>query len=387
MNSKKLKMLFISHESSLTGAPILLLSLIKLLKKEMNYDISVCIKRGGPLDESFISIAKTIIIKHKGYHVNKSLFKKIIDYLFYRLRLLQLLNISREADIIFSNTITNGRLLRYLSGTKTQILIYVHELEGAIKISNKFKDVDLSIKLANAFFSPTADVTHNLIANHQVQQKIFPLNYYFHPMEEDLNKINIQKQNFFLKHEIPYSKFYVAGIGTANYRKGIDIFIEASKLIQAVDPNIYFIWIGDFIEEDVREKMTSIIHNENIENLRITGFIPHLPDNLVPFDILALTSREDPYPLVVLESAQMSIPTIGFSGTGGIDDFIENDAGFLLKERTSQALANKILFLKNNRELLKQSGYNAQQKVKHLHCKPSLIIEQFNSAVENVLKH
>lgn len=380
---KNLKVLFISHESSLTGAPILLLSLLKLLKKNTSHNLSICIKRGGQLDKTFSSVANTIIIKPQGYQLNKSIFKKFIDYIKYRKKLLQLLNINRQTDLIISNTVTNGRLLKYLSKKKTPTIVYIHELESVMKLANQFKDVDYSLKFADAFFSPAPVITHNLTNTHNVPlHKIFPLNYYFPPIN---TKINIKKKDFFLKYKIPGRKFYIAGCGTANYRKGIDVFIEACGILNDIEPDIYFVWIGDFIENEVKDEMNKKIRDNNINNITITGFVPHSPDNFSPFNLLALTSREDPYPVVVLEAAQLKIPTIGFRGTGGIDDFINDDAGFLLEERTASALANKIIYLKNNKELLKEKGEYAKQKVIELHGDPLLIITQFNKATEHLL--
>jgi glycosyltransferase involved in cell wall biosynthesis len=53
-------------------------------------------------------------------------------------------------------------------------------------------------------------------------------------------------------------------------------------------------------------------------------------DYLSVFDIFALTSREDPYPLVVLEAALLQKPMVCFEKAGGAQDLIETDAGLIV---------------------------------------------------------
>jgi glycosyltransferase involved in cell wall biosynthesis len=196
-----------------------------------------------------------------------------------------------------------------------------------------------------------------------------------------------EQTNFFAKYRIPPNKFYVAGMGTATLRKGIDLFIEACALVCHVDPNVHFVWIGDFIDDHERRMATEMMQNLglNESSFTLTGFISPHPNNLLPFDILTLTSKEDPYPLVVLEAAFLKIPSIAFKGTGGIGEFIEDDAGFILEERSARSLSETITYLKQNQLLITEKGNTAFKKVTERHSNPDLIIEQFETAIAHVM--
>jgi hypothetical protein len=97
MSEKKPCILFISHDSSLTGAPVLLINLLKLLSKSSLFNIRILLYRGGILEDEFKAIAPTFVLK-KGNYRKKSLFLlNAIDYLVYRSKIffLPILNVPR----------------------------------------------------------------------------------------------------------------------------------------------------------------------------------------------------------------------------------------------------------------------------------------------------
>jgi glycosyltransferase involved in cell wall biosynthesis len=73
-------------------------------------------------------------------------------------------------------------------------------------------------------------------------------------------------------------------------------------------------------------------------------------DYLSVFDIFALTSREDPYPLVVLEAALLQKPMVCFEKAGGAQDLIETDAGLIVPYLSLEAMSKAILTIKENPE-------------------------------------
>ncbi|MER3464134.1 MAG: hypothetical protein C4329_06695 [Chitinophagaceae bacterium] len=375
------KILFITHESTLSGAPILLLNLLKLLK-DNHVHFSCVIKRGGPLDKDFAALAKTTVLKPESYQLNKNFLGKVVDYFFYKIRLYKVKAAARSCDVIFSNTITNGRLLLQLKSLRKPILVYVHELETVIQFYKQ--DSDLTVQLADVFLSPSDAVSHNLAFTHSIAN-VLPLNYFFSRIADNFSLAKEEMKAIFLKkYKIPADRFYVVGMGAANLRKGIDLFVECCKIVSEQVNDVHFIWIGDFMEQNVKEQIEKeIIKNDLKDNLTITGFICPDPLNLLPFDLLALTSREDPYPLVVLEAALLQIPTIAFKGTGGMENFLSNNCGFIVDLSVNE-MADKIIQLKSNRYELKQNGINAYNKVIEQNTNQDLILAQLQAAFQAV---
>jgi glycosyltransferase involved in cell wall biosynthesis len=390
MPDKDLKVAFISHESSLSGAPLLLLNLVKLLRKHGICECLFILKRGGTLDHLFIQQASTIVLKPSDYQVSKSFPGKVLDFLSYKKRLRSLQKILGRFDIIVSNTVANGQLLSVLAKCRKPIITYVHELESAMLLCDRLGDTSMTLKYSNAFFSPTAAVTDNLISNHNITPSIiYPLNYHFEASGPEILQFKEEKRSSFLeKYGIPAGKFYVVGMGSANLRKGIDMFVEICEKTIAMDKDVHFVWIGDFLDTETKTNIEQKVENRRlVDHLTITGFIANSTDNLLPFDIFALTSREDPYPLVVLEAAFLEIPSICFEGTGGIGSFVEKDAGFQVKDYSTTQFAERIVELKGNRMLLEEKGKNARKKALRLHSDDKNIIEQFRKGVLSILQN
>ena len=72
-------------------------------------------------------------------------------------------------------------------------------------------------------------------------------------------------------------------------------------------------------------------------------------------DLLLITSKNEGMPVVILEAAAFSVPTLS-TNVGGVRDFISNkETGFLV-ERDSQQIANQIINLEVNRTALLNIG-------------------------------
>jgi glycosyltransferase involved in cell wall biosynthesis len=383
----KLRVLFISHETSLSGAPILLLNLIKLLSKSKDYSVSSLVYRGGPLENEFRNAGESITLKRAGYQ-NGGLVSKFTDYINYRKQLNKAILMAKQSDIIFSNTITNGRLLQTLSVAQKPVVIYVHELEKVVQEFNKSGDSELSLGIADCILTPSSAVRDNLIKNHHVEkQKLLPLNYFF-PADQQVSGSdkNKNKKDFLDKYGIANEQFLVVGMGSATFRKGFDIFIEACMRSVRQGENIHWVWVGDFIEPEMKNAMEKlIVENDLLKHITITGFLPKSADNLLPFDLFVLPSREDPYPLVVLEAAYLGIPAVCFSEGGGIIDFVSNGAGFILPEQNAEELADSVIRLKKDPSAILSAGKIAKEKALLLHSDPSLIETQFSKAIQELL--
>jgi glycosyltransferase involved in cell wall biosynthesis len=104
--------------------------------------------------------------------------------------------------------------------------------------------------------------------------------------------------------------------------------------------------------------------------------------HLDKLDVFMLSSREDTYPLVVVEAASLGVPTIYFDQSGGIYDFIDAQSGIRVDYLDVQAMANAIEQLKNDPVLLKQFALNV--KVRFLEePKEKDIISKFLEYLEN----
>src|SRR3954462_6758295 len=99
----KRKIIFLGHDASLTGAPVLLLNLIRLLFGSGKYETQLVLGRAGPLLGQYRESLTVYVLKPADYGNENNFVRKVFNYLTYKYRLRAIRKVVRNADIIFSN--------------------------------------------------------------------------------------------------------------------------------------------------------------------------------------------------------------------------------------------------------------------------------------------
>ena len=101
--------------------------------------------------------------------------------------------------------------------------------------------------------------------------------------------------------------------------------------------------------------------------MRFISASPKPSDYLAAADVFALTSREDPYPLVCLEAAALEKPIVCFASAGGAPEFVEEDCGFVVPYLDMMAMANRVVSLLDSGDCRLTMGMAARRKVLQRH--------------------
>jgi len=360
-NSKKI--LLISHEASRTGAPVLLLNILKELK-ENNVETFVISRRFGPLVDEFVSFSPTDVI-----YCEMKLKKRLKELQGYGF------------DKVICNTTVCGDWTGILRAYDFRVITLVHELPQVIKTLNiEDRAVELSNK-SNLIFFPASFVHKKFleITELQVPYRILTQGLFIgkdHVVNKEDSKLFISN-----KYNIKKSKI-VLNVATGAYRKGFDLFIRMA--INNNNKNLVFIWVGDYDSKILSNELKNN-NLRNIENLILTGYICD-PEELVRFydaaDIFALTSREEPFGSVVLEAFNSEVPVVGFENAGGFIDVVKNDkTGYLVEYENIQDMYRRILSLSEDDNRRNHLGNNAKEIVKKYNFK-NYVKEIINSFEE-----
>ena len=171
----------------------------------------------------------------------------------------------------------------------------------------------------------------------------------------------------------------ILGMGVADKRKGIDLFLEIGLKVLNTHPNTYFVWVGSYMEgmQDLVENR--LAHETMAKHFILDGFNSDTDIYFAGADIFALTSREDPFPSVVLESLEVGIPVIGFANSGGFSDILEKGCGVLIPPFDTNHFSREINSLLNNPHIADQLGQ----------CGAAIIQESylFNHYIFDLLKY
>lgn len=184
-----------------------------------------------------------------------------------------------------------------------------------------------------------------------------------------------QHNNYILRFKETYKTGNAVIIGiTANneWRKGFDWLVPLVTIYFNAypDSDVFFVWKG-FNKNMPHYFFDLFDYNQCRFNKRIL-LLPHDNESIEQmacYDIHLLLSREDPYPLVVLEAASFGIPTICFADAGGTPEFTEEDCGFAVPYADLNAMAAQLHLLVQNNDLRNNTGANCRDKLLNRHNK------------------
>lgn len=373
-NSVPGKVLFISHEASRSGAPIVLLHLLKWIKKNTNLQFEILLLTGGKLKPDFELVAKTFLLsdltgQHTYRHrVKKKLLKitaddqhkKAADYLS-----------KRGYDLVYGNTIVSVPWLKlFKENHSIKTICCVHELSYVINYFYSNEYLQENLNLVDCVIAVSNAVKENFMNSYNLPDGKVKLHYEF--IDTDNGRIfnNLKKDDLGVDAE----EFVIGMGGNPEWRKGADLLIPLALKLKELHPDFKFriVWLGAGIENEFVKQLLYDARKCKIDDRLV--FIESHPnplDFINIFDVFVLLSREDPFPLIALEAAFLKKPVIAFENSGGMPELIRQGAGFLAPYLDTVQVANEVYKLSKNAALKNQIGDKASE----------LVISTFSSAV------
>jgi len=143
--------------------------------------------------------------------------------------------------------------------------------------------------------------------------------------------------------------------------KGVDVFIKGAAKAYEKNKNLRFLIAGTGAEEKNLKNLASKLGMGDA--IKFLGFENDIYGFLNFIDINTLTSKCESFPYSMLEGAAMKKPMIA-SAVGGIPALVKDgETGFVFENGDFDAMAEKILELSENKELIKSMGEAICKKV------------------------
>ncbi len=169
--------------------------------------------------------------------------------------------------------------------------------------------------------------------------------------EKELADHRIEKRRLLSLEE---EKFIIGYAGRLSEEKGLEYLIEAGSILREKGEAFKILIIGDGPKKKDLENLavTKSLKKETI----FTGFQSDVENWLPALDVFVLPSLTEGTPMALLEAMSVGIPAIATS-VGDVPTIVENGiSGFLIDPADFRALAEKIIFLKENPVLRKEMG-------------------------------
>jgi glycosyltransferase involved in cell wall biosynthesis/tetratricopeptide (TPR) repeat protein len=312
--------LLVGHDAFPAGAQTNLLNMARCLKRQLNTEVSIFLLSGGELLPEYERVAPTQIIG---------------DDAQWRTRLSAKLNelAARGVRKAICNTVLTGDVAELLKSRGFKVVGLIHEMPTIIgaggfqaqcwRMADKTDAlVCASSKVANAYAQQYwPDAGKMLVA----PQGIVPNSHVTSGRAQA--RLNVRKQL-----GLAQDALIVMGCGYGDTRKGIDLFVLlAGAVLRNIGARtVSFVWVGDVADEN-KTYVQADMRRLGLEGrLHITGFTKEAPLYFAAADLFALTSREDPFPSVVMEAFDGKMPVLGFDGAGGFVDIVNADTGALV---------------------------------------------------------
>ena len=364
----KIRILFITHETSRTGAPILILEFIKWIRRTHDVEPMIIINRKGVLNSEFTEAAKTHFWYERKISINRSLGYKIYTRIYnssfgrkiYDLQLKRKV-LAKKPDLIYSNTIGNGEIIEFLNFLNAKVISHVHEGEYIINYLGK-ENLEQVKKRTDHFIACSRFVQNTLVDKFGFKKSSISLIYEsikdssdIHPQALQYDDIARIKKN---------GGRIIGGSGGLGWRKGTDFIIPLMREMVLLRKHIFYVWVGGEDFSDEYQKLRFDINIAGLsDNILLIKSVPNPIDYYLHFDVFVLLSREDPFPLVCLENGLLKKPVLCFEGSGGIPELLEDEQDNIIPYSNFKKMAERINYLLENKEISENIGTALREKI------------------------
>jgi glycosyltransferase involved in cell wall biosynthesis len=367
-STKEKKILFLGHDASRTGAPIVLLNLLQWLKQNTKISFEILLKSGGPMESDFSTLAPTKVLKlsrleywlhkickHFGWKIPAkcSLSAKAFQF-------------AREGnfDLIYANTVAVAEEVEAISKLTVPIIWHIHELSMGLETHGGQSFLNAR-RLVHSYIAASVSVQQVLIETYSIPEKSIKI---VHEFISSIVEETVKKNRKLARKELglPENAFVVGTCGGVIWRKGPDLFINVAKHLATEFKSkvVHLIWIGAWENTLMQNQIEYDIQMAGLaDRVRFIGVKSDSIRYLAALDVFALLSREDPFPLVMLEAAALGLPVVCFGRSGGGPEFVGNDAGIVIEYADTLAMARAFIGLSDQPTRRLQLGTAARQKV------------------------
>jgi O-antigen biosynthesis protein len=343
------RIIVVSHDAHPYGAQFIALAVTRLLKREMHLDVEVILLGKGQLKGDFAALVPIYDLSGSG--PEDQVTRKLVQSL-----------AQRGFTRAIVNSTVSGWIVPLFREAGIESLCLIHELPGIIRSYGLENQAKQLASFAKTVVFPTRIVAEGF------SQLIRPENQVIRPQGlYRRNKWRSDKKGARDKLRkrlglAPDAKVVLA-VGSPDHRKGVDLFVDCACRILGKRTDVDFIWLGhwDWVQRKAVEPMLPPSPSKN--RIHFVGYDSDTALYHAGSDVYALTSREDPFPSVVLDSFHVAVPVVAFAASGGAPELVEKVGGEVVSPLDTIGFSEAICRLLDTPELAQSIGTTAQAYV------------------------
>ena len=348
-----LRVLLVVHEL-FPGAPSVPVDALEWMRSRV--EVQTVALGGGFLEGRYRRLGKLNIVPAWEAPLHRRIQRR---WMLWRLRR----DLARfQPQLIYVNSIVSLGPARRLGLPDVPVLVHIHELESHVEPvlaasgdlvrswPNRYVAVSEAVRelltkvvgIPEGKVSLVHDFIHDDVLSHSTRRR--------GPAADEKGKL-----------------FVVGGSGHPSWRKGITLWLQMAVAVRRLLPGmaLQFRWVGMVDNEQARGARLEA-RKLGIED--VVKFIPRTEkplDEFREFDVFAMTSWEDPCPLVVLQNMALGKAVLCFAGGGGAAEEV-GDSGVIVPGFNPEMMAAAVAELAGDSSRREALGSAARTRVERM---------------------
>ncbi len=343
---RRKKILFISNKATRNGADRILINAVTYLDRNQ-FEPLVLLNTDGSSREEFKSLAST----HLFYLDKPGKFSTLIRYFlpfvytFFKKRYFHSLLSRFKPDVLYINTISQNVYVQEALQVPVRKVVHLHEIDFSVMIYFPYRWVNQLMQAADHIIACSGAVRDFFLRNFILEENKLSVVYEsidFRRFDGKMPTVT----SYMPERRTP-DEVWIGASGQPQFRKGTDLFIEIAHLLMTsqLQKKVRFFWIGgstklhqDAYMHTMRQLVkrygleTEVVFMEEKENL---------DEFYQKIDIYLVTSREDPFPLSMIEAAYYNKKLFGFR-VSGVPELLAQTQGTIVDVVSARSMAEAL---------------------------------------------
>jgi glycosyltransferase involved in cell wall biosynthesis len=362
--------LVISHEASNSGAPRVLLDVLRGIRAmRPDWSCDILLRRGGVLQGKFAELGRVHLLPRawsEGASFRAGVCRKFFDRpLLQPRRLAAWMKVwrGRRFDLVYNNTATNGYLVSAARSLGCPILTHGHELAYAMRRFQTPTALAHTLDNTDRFVAVSGAVAADLIECGASPDLITVVPNFLTSLPTEPNAPQRAAARAALN--LPADAAVITGCGHIHWIKGTDLFVETAAVLAGLTRRkLQFVWVGGESDKRFAQQVRRLVRQRQLENVvRFVGAVPDATPWFVASDAVTVTSRFESFPLVSLEASALARPVLGFAAARGLNELLADEPQLLVPALDPRTMAMALLELLEKPEVATARGQRLRQKV------------------------
>ncbi len=339
-STKKRRILFFTPYASRTGSEMLIYYILKYFDRSKYEAGLVCFARGELIDDIpsdvkvFVTTQKFSFVQKVAYHLGWHPTHKFLEKIARRFK----------ADVWYANTVMLPEVVQIAHKLEIPVVTNVQELSSVYTLVSQ-RDFEALVTKSDLLIGCSEIVCQCLreSGGKQVER------LYNFVDTQSVQPDAVRVKEIRAEWGAAPDDFVWIMSGTSSERKGFDLFPDIGMQFPK-GSKVHMVWVGKLIDDGLT--YWTVQRCKTVENVKIHIIGAKKEDYysyMAAADGFILTSRQEPFGMVLVEAALLGKPIVSFE-SGGPTEFITPEMGRLVPNLDIPLFAKTMQEVAQNRE-------------------------------------